>query len=497
MLITTEVEVGIRGSNAKWFEDKGYKILRHKNKRGIMSVKKGTKIRVKVEDLPDKSSVKVDVQCDGCEGYLKNIVWSSYLYYIKENGEYFCNKCAANGYKKWTSFYKWCYENLSKEEADKLLSRWDYEKNVDKNGKKLSPKDVSFRSSGFNKKGYWFKCLDHPEHESELHSISDFVNNHKGVMDCHLCNSVSITHPYLIKFLVNEEDIYKYSYGSNKIILMKCPSCGYEKDRNFKRLITEGFPCPRCGDGISYPQKFMFNILEQLNINFQTELNKTTFKWCDNYRYDFYLYDSQCIIETHGLQHYEESFTRLSNKAKSLKETQQNDKNKEMLAKENNIDNYYIIDSRNSDLEWIKNSIMQSELPIILNFKESDIDWLKCLEYACSSLVKKACDLWDGGIRSTLEIAKSLKIGRGVSIKYLKQGAKLGWCDYDRQFKEIICLTTSEKFNNLSEANRKYNINISHISECCKGKLNYAGNHPETGENMVWMFYEEYLNKLI
>lgn len=41
----------------------------------------------------------------------------------------------------------------------------------------------------------------------------------------------------MIKYLVDKEDAYKYSIGTNKKIKMKCPYCGYEK--NFRLIISK------------------------------------------------------------------------------------------------------------------------------------------------------------------------------------------------------------------------------------------------------------------
>jgi len=281
---------------------------------------------------------------------------------------------------------------------------------------------------------------------------------------------------------------------------MICPNCGYKKEMNLNDLINQGFGCIKCGDSVSFPEKFMFNVLEQLlGNNFKIQLSKTIFNWCNNYRYDFYIDNINCIIETHGLQHYEGNF------GKTLEEIQQNDKIKEQLAKSNSIKNYIIIDCRKSELEWIKNSIMESELPKLLNFKEEDIDWLKCHEYACNSLVKVACNYWNNGIKNIPDIMKIMKLGRKVIRKYLKQGTKLDWCDYDPKislsnkkitYKKVICLTTNEVFDSISEASNKYNINNSCISQCCNKKAKSAGRHPVTNKKMVWMLYDEYLKTI-
>lgn len=247
----------------------------------------------------------------------------------------------------------------------------------------------------------------------------------------------------------------------------------------------------------------MFNILEQLQLGeyFRAQLSKTILKWCGNYRYDFYIDKFNMIIETHGRQHYEEN----ANWEKSLSEIQENDKNKERFARVNGIHNYIILDCRKSEIEWIKNSIMESQLPQLLNFKEEDIDWLACHEASCKSLVKTVCDLWNTGINSTIKIADIMKIHRSTATRYLKQGAKLKWCDYDvkevlRQkehfFKPVTCLTTNKIFDSIVKASKEYNIRASTISACCRNKRNSAGKLPD-GTKLVWIYYDEYIKNQI
>jgi len=449
---------------------------------------------VKVENLSVGSGVSVEIECDGCRRKLTNVKWVDYRKCVKEDGKYYCNQCAKNGFKKWISFFEWCYLNLPKEMADKILARWDYILNIDKSGKSINPKDVSHGSN----KLYWFKCLDNPEHISEKKNINTFTNGKQATIDCHQCNSIS-TYPHMLTFLVNKEDAKKYSVGSDRKILLKCPDCGYEKSKNVYDWINKGFGCPRCSDGVSYPEKFVFCFMEQLNLLFKTQLAKTTFKWCNSYKYDFYIDKINGVLEIQGNQHYEGT----KGKWGSLKEIQDNDKNKERLARDNGIENYIVLDCRKSSPEWIKSSILLSDLPYLLNFKESDISWLKCHEYACSSRVKIVCDLWNSGIKNLSVIANSLKLHSTSIRNYLKQGVKLGWSDYDPKealthkeylFKKVVCLTTREIFDSVLEASKKYNIDKGSISACCLRKENKsAGKHPLTGDSMVWMHYDDYI----
>jgi len=513
MLITKEVWVGVSSSNIQYYENLGYEIPRYYNEHHkIMLVKKGTKIKVNVNDLPNGSYVLVDVRCDGCEEILENMHWKDYKRSVREDGKYYCHKCnmrlfGAEKIRKiklnnGISFGQWCYDNKPKNIADIIIKRWDENLNIDKDGNKLSPFDVGFRSNGFNKKGYWFKCLDHLEHESEQKNINSFVGGN-GSITCNQCHMIAITHSYSIDNFVNKEDPYKYPAGSNKKVPMKCSDCGLEKLITITNYFYQGFGCPRCSDGISFSQKFLFNLFEQLlDKDFQVELSIKTFKWCNKYKYDFYLNKIDGIIcECHGIQHYEES----NNNWATLEETQGNDFDKEWLARSNKIINYIILDCRESTLKWVKNSIMNSKLPRLLNFKEEDINWEKCYEASFKSFVKIACDLWNKGMKSVAKIANELKLGKKAVGKYLKQGVELGWCNYDpkeemrkqyilmgeKSSKKVICLNTGEIFNSQTEASIKYNINSCGISACCVKRLNSSGKYLE--KPLFWMYHDEYL----
>lgn len=56
--------------------------------------------------------------------------------------------------------------------------------------------------------------------------------------------------------------------------------------------------------------------------------------------------------------------------------------------------------------------------------------------------------------------------------------------------KAIICVTTGEKFNSISQAVRKYGVGQSHLSGCLLGYYGCrtAGKHPETGEKLTWKY---------
>ena len=173
------------------------------------------------------------------------------------------------------------------------------------------------------------------------------------------------------------------------------------------------------------PEKFMANILNQLNIMF---ISQYSTEWSNNKRYDFYIPIKNCIIETHGLQHYEHrSFSK--NNPKTLEDEQTNDKFKRELALSNGIKHYIELDCRKSELEWIKNSIMQSNLPNILDFKLEDVDWLRLHEDSYKNLILEVCNLWNEGKR-IVEICKIAKKGDTTIRRYLVKGDEIGWSNY-------------------------------------------------------------------
>jgi len=357
-------------------------------------------------------------------------------------------------------------------------------------------------------RGYEYECLNCGnidiigEYSIDKGHGCSVCSGHKVVRGI---NDIATIKPELMKYFVDIEDTYRYTYLSAKKVLMKCPCCGFTKETIISTLSSQGFSCKKCGDGISYSQKFLFELFSQLNIKFSIE---ESFNWSNDKRYDFYLIDFNVIVESNGIQHYRES-----NRGRTLKEEQENDKLKEQLAKDNEIKIYIKLDCRESDMEFVKRSILSSELNFM--FDLSTIDWLKCHEYACSSLVKVVCDLWNSGIRSTSEIRTKVKLANSTVILYLKQGTTLNWVNYNGDVsrrnprincrkekgssaRKIICLNTKMAFDCIDYAIEYYGkqgINLRHIGECCSNKRKSCGKLPN-GEKLKWMYYEDYIQSI-
>ena len=99
------------------------------------------------------------------------------------------------------------------------------------------------------------------------------------------------------------------------------------------------------------------------------------------------------------------------------------------------LENYITIDCRKSDLEHIKNNIINSKLNEI--FDLSKINWIEIGQYSEKNLVKEVCNYWyihnninNVGL-TTKDLEKVFKLGKTTIIRYLKKGTKLGWCYYN------------------------------------------------------------------
>ncbi len=335
------------------------------------------------------------------------------------------------------------------------------------------------RRYNFTEKGYTYECLK-CSYVGEMYEYQI-----SGNVGCQVCanriivkgiNDIATTNPEYIKYFADIDDTYKYSWGANKKVILKCPNCEYIKTMTVNTLTNMGFGCNKCSDGISYPEKFIFNLLDQLGINFET---RKRFDWSKGKEYDFYIPSLDAIIETHGLQHYEESFSRLKGSKRNLIKEIASDNLKYSLAKDNGTSLYIILDCRESNQEWIKKSVTESKLNELFNLKE--IDWNECDLKASSSKLAEACKLWNEGL-NTISISKKLKLSQGTIIKYLHKGSKLNLCKYYniKKPKEVAVyslsgtmLDTFDSINQLArESEKKYGVKFSagNISMVCQGK---------------------------
>lgn len=281
-----------------------------------------------------------------------------------------------------------------------------------------------------NQKWYKYKCL-RCGYEGWI--VEGSLTKGIGCTCC--CNRTAVlgvntiwdTDRWMYDLGISEEDAKKYTPQSNKKIEVVCSDCG----RKMKKVIycvykNKSIGCS-CSDKVSYPEKFMISILNQLEIDFETQYSP---EWIKPKRYDFYIPSLNMIIETHGIQHYEE--TR-RNGARTLEEEHENDRLKKELALENSIKHYVIINSSKSELEWMKFNVCKQ-----LNnyFDINKVNFGEAEEFALKNIAKEVCKYWkqkeDWETTQTIANDNNWGINNRTTIKrYLVNGTKHGWCNYD------------------------------------------------------------------
>lgn len=345
-------------------------------------------------------------------------------------------------------------------------------------------------------------------HEFDALPTNVFVNNE---LRCPICsgkrvlkgfNDLWTTHPELAKMLVNSEDGYLYSYGSNQNIQWKCNVCGNIFKKSPMKMVSSLCWCNVCNDRISYGEKYISSLLLQLKIDF---IKEHPFNWSNQKRYDFYLPDYNCIIETHGKQHYiENDFSGFSG-GKTYIEEIANDEYKQNLATENGIEYYIIIDCLKSESLYIQNSIKNSIMPTVLQFNMEDIDFKKCENFCMKNITQIICDYYNNHNFSVNQLAKIFNMSPTTIRNKLKIGTSCGLCNYDaKQAKEeavkengkriietmsktVIQLDLNNNyintFSSIQDAQRI--LKASHIWDVIVGRRCTAG-------GFKWMYKEDY-----
>ncbi len=304
-------------------------------------------------------------------------------------------------------------------------------------------------------------------------------------------NDLATTNPELAKYVFPFEDAKTVSRGSRKKVNFRCDKCGCQIQRPVANLIRQGFRCPICYTGNSYPNRFVAAALYHFNICFDPEHH---FTWASRYRYDFYLPDFNAIIEVHGSQHFKASGYYSSY---NLDEIRERDEKKTILAKENDITSYYTIDARRSEAIDLKESIVG--LLHSLGIEPTIEDWRHIVYLSEKPKAHKAMELWNNGIHSTSTIAAQLQIDKSIVSKYLQLYASCGLCDYDKsqQYriglesavkahrKPVLCTTTGDKFPSIREAAQAYGLCESSIQNCIAGRTK-SGGKDVNGNKLYW-----------
>lgn len=366
-------------------------------------------------------------------------------------------------------------------------------------------------------RGYKYKCL--------VCNHIDIKREHSIIQEsgCPVCSNLKIikgyndfgtTHPQFVCMLKDPNDAFIYGSASHSIVNWQCPNCKSVRSASFKYMSDQQFRCSSCSDKISYANKFMREFFNQIRTQCSLYQYEKTFSWSKNIShennkisgtkiYDNYIEKDKIaiIVEIHGIQHYKESFFKISPNIRTLHDEQLNDELKRIIALKNNIDFYIEIDGRYSNCDYIRNNILCSKLSIL--FDLSEINWVQCDIMANKSLVIEACEHWNRGVK-TKQIAQILKIHQTTALRYLHQGNKLNICNYNGKTEkqlhldsQSIAIVRLEKdtlyfldhYKSIRLASRMMNTNFNSLRRCCNNKQKSAG-------GFKWMYSSDYYTLL-
>lgn len=385
----------------------------------------------------------------------------------------------------------------------KIIDRYYVSKEKKKNGKTYSS----------NGKWYKYRCLKCGNEDSVIE-----YSLHSQNCGCNACctpprkivkgiNDISTTAPWMARYISDKHYISNNAKYSKVKTKMVCPDCGRVHMKSALNVYANhGLSCP-CSDNWSFPNKFMYAVLENANIDFQPE---KLFDWSFGKIYDDYIEHNgkTIIIEMQGAQHFDRS---ISKKARTLEEEKENDSFKMETALNNGIDYYFQIDARKSDCDFLKGSIINSGLLNVLNISDKDIDWSKCDEMATSNHYKLISEYHESMPHlSVAEIAKHFKTNTSHVMKAVKAGLKFGWCSksfsetkkireknglVEHGQKPIYCVTDGKYFRNAQEAcDYYYNMtNEPHNHRALRKSISRNNNYK--GRKFIFVSRDEYISE--
>ena len=273
-------------------------------------------------------------------------------------------------------------------------------------------------NSKYKSKHYKCKCLV-DEHEYIFSEIEI-----KDGKKCPMCTCLATTNPEIIKFLLDKEDGYKYTKGSHKYIWAICPFCGYKKLIKVEDLVYNGLSCSRCSDGLSYPNKFAYNVFEQLCKQYASYDCEYSPDWAGRMRYDNHIVfedGQEIVVEMDGGFHYNEYGKWAS----------QNDVIKNALAEEHGIKvirvNCFYNQIANR-FNLIKDNFINS---LKQYFDLSNIDWESADNAGVSNRLVEVVNYYNEHPFTPMhEIVDHFHLSHCTIRNYIVAGEELGLCKY-------------------------------------------------------------------
>ena len=248
-----------------------------------------------------------------------------------------------------------------------------------------------------------------------------FGRNHpKATPQCGV-NDIATVAPWMVPWLKDQSIAYTHTVTSRHLVDWICPCCGLDV---YNKAIANCYyykkvTCPYCSDGVSYPERYMANLLKSINVKFDFQRE---FDWSDGKFYDFYVPSLNMIIETHGKQHYTNTWSTGVDKNQKMT-IQENDTYKHMMADKRGVSYYVVLDCQRSDNEYIRQSILNSELATL--FDLSFVDWDAVSMKSLKSVFIQAINMFRSNVDGSI-ILNELPVSSYTLNRYVKKAKKMG-----------------------------------------------------------------------
>jgi hypothetical protein len=275
-----------------------------------------------------------------------------------------------------------------------------------------------------------------------------FGENHHRSIPQQGVNDIATVAPWMVSWLKDQSIAYTHTVTSKHLVDWICPNCGLDV---YNKTISNCYhykkvTCPYCSDGVSYPERYVANLLRSINIRFDFQRE---FGWSDGRFYDFYIPSLNMIIETHGKQHYTNTWSAGVDQKQQMT-IQENDMYKSMMAEKHGISHYVVLDCARSDGEYIRQNVLNSKFATLCDL--SLVDWEDVSIKSFRSVFIRAIDMFRLNIDGRT-ILNELPVSAYTLNRYVKKAKNVGLLPYDFQCYIPWNISSAHKANVKSRSN--------------------------------------------
>ena len=204
------------------------------------------------------------------------------------------------------SFYDWCIQNNHQDYID----LWDDDKNSE------DIHEVGFSSDRY----FYFKCKQHPEHNSEKYRLSNITQGNQKGISCKQCNSFAqwgidkFGDDFLNSYWdyeLNTVNPWHISRRSGEKIWIKCENNIHASHQTTAHnCVKYECRCPDCMRSLNLSSlhlkciSFLKTLGLKVNTEYDCSLSLINPDTNQKLPYDIEVVDYKLIIEINGIQHY-------------------------------------------------------------------------------------------------------------------------------------------------------------------------------------------------